>query len=169
MNNTTPHPDPQRARAGSADICEDEPHPKAEPEIWLYECTRKESSISTKGTARETTRHPPSRQAPSHPADEVKKIGIQFWHAVEFSRNGRTPTRRLSATRRGNPSSLGQPFRRGQIRRTGPKWIELSRTARHLCHSGAGLAALFRVYLTRAACRTCLPIRRPLGVPGALT
>ena len=47
----------------------------------------------------------PERQAPSHPADEVK-IGIDFWHAVEFSRNRRTPTRNLSATRRGNPSSL---------------------------------------------------------------
>ena len=47
----------------------------------------------------------PKEQAPSHPADEVK-IGIDFWHAVEFSRNRRTPTRNLSATRRGNPSSL---------------------------------------------------------------
>src|SRR5437763_2691806 len=35
------------------------------------------------------------------------KIGIDFWHAVEFSRSGRTPTSNLTATRRGNPSSLG--------------------------------------------------------------
>src|SRR4028119_2268818 len=60
------------------------------------------------------TQNPPERQDPSHPADEVK-LGIDFWHAVEFSRSGRTPTSSLSATRRGNRSSLGQLLRPGQI------------------------------------------------------
>ncbi|HEY8822569.1 MAG TPA: hypothetical protein VIM49_11605, partial [Dermatophilaceae bacterium] len=37
------------------------------------------------------------------------KLGIDFWHAVEFSRIGRTPTRRLTTTHRGNRSNLPDP------------------------------------------------------------
>jgi hypothetical protein len=50
-----------------------------------------------------TGTHPQTNQAT--PQTEVK-LGIDFWHAVEFSKNGRTPTNHLSAARRGNPSSL---------------------------------------------------------------
>ncbi len=74
--------------------------------IWLYECTRKESiHLNQRNRTREQpdTHHNDRHRA--NPADE-DKFGIDFWHAVEFSRSGRTPTRRLSATRRGNPSSL---------------------------------------------------------------
>jgi hypothetical protein len=34
------------------------------------------------------------------------KLGIDFWHAVEFSRIGRTPTQHLPVSHRGNHPNL---------------------------------------------------------------
>jgi hypothetical protein len=76
-------------------------------QIRHHEQSRKETiHLNQRNHPRDnpTTHH--TGRPPSHPADEVK-LGIDFWHAVEFSRSGRTPTNRLSAARRGNPSSLG--------------------------------------------------------------
>ena len=84
-------------------------------QIRHHEQSRKETiHLNQRNHPRDnpTTHH--TGRPPSHPADEVK-LGIDFWHAVEFSRSGRTPTNRLSAARRGNPSSLGQRAREGQI------------------------------------------------------
>src|SRR5213080_2266688 len=112
MNNTTPHPNPRRNPSQAVPTSRRTRTPERALRSWLHECTRKESSISTKGIAREDNPNThPERQTPSHPHETRIKIGIDFWHAVEFSRSGRTPTRRLSATRRGNPSSL-DPYSR---------------------------------------------------------
>src|SRR4051812_40982870 len=81
------------------------------------ESLAKSQFVSTKGITHGTTNTRPShkeRTHAGHPADEVK-LGIDLWHAVEFSRSGRTPTNRLSAAHRGNPSSLGHLVRQGQI------------------------------------------------------
>ena len=71
-------------------------------------------------------KEPPTRQnqdtnhttASTQPTPQTEvKLGINFWHAVEFSRSGRTqPTKAFSAARRGNPSSLGRRALEGQIR-----------------------------------------------------
>src|SRR4051794_12725582 len=132
MNNTTPHPNPRRNPSQAVPTSRRTRTPERALRSWLHECTRKESSISTKGIAREDNPNThPERQTPSHPHETRIKIGIDFWHAVEFSRSGRTPTRRLSATRRGNPSSLGHPFRLGQIWRSDRNWIDVPASGRH--------------------------------------
>ncbi len=136
---------------------------------WLHECTRKESiHLNQRNRTREQpdTHHNDRHRA--NPADE-DKFGIDFWHAVEFSRSGRTPTRRLSATRRGNPSSLGRRARCGQIRGSDRIGSSCPGSTRHLDPSGAGRVEWCRVYLTRAGPQTQLPTRRAPGVPGALT
>jgi hypothetical protein len=87
-------------------------------QIRHHEQSRKETiHLNQRNHPRDnpTTHH--TGRPPSHPADEVK-LGIDFWHAVEFSRSGRTPTNRLSAARRGNPSSLGQ--RAPRVKSHGP-------------------------------------------------
>ena len=62
----------------------------------------------------ETTQKPPHK-------NEIK-LGIDFWHAVEFSRIARTPTRHLPAAHRGNRSNLPDPpspVKRALIRGSG--------------------------------------------------
>jgi len=102
MTNTTPADPKARPKVPTSRRT----GPEKGPVIWLYECTRKESSISTKGIARGSRPHTHPKADTKPPPRNEDKFGIDFWHAVEFSRSGRTPTRRLSATRRGNPSSL---------------------------------------------------------------
>ena len=60
-------------------------------------------SLSTKGFSFEVSRTRPNGQAGDAPRDEV--IGIDFWHAVEFSRFGRAPS--------SDPvdQASGQPFK----------------------------------------------------------
>jgi len=43
---------------------------------------------------------------PAQPAPRDEVIGIDFWHAVEFSRFGRAPSADLSVGVGGNPSKL---------------------------------------------------------------
>ncbi len=58
--------------------------PKQGKKIW-----QKQTSLvcNTKGIP-----HRQTRQAQTHPTHRPGVIGIDFWHAVEFSRSGRTPT-----------------------------------------------------------------------------
>src|SRR5665647_1443376 len=61
------------------------------------------------------------RQPESTHKNEIK-LGIDFWHAVEFSRIARTPTRHLPAAHRGNRSNLPDPpspVKRALIRGSG--------------------------------------------------
>jgi hypothetical protein len=51
-----------------------------------------------KNSTHEATRRPPHKT-------EIK-LGIDFWHAVEFSRIGRAPTLHRQAVHRGNRSNL---------------------------------------------------------------
>src|SRR3954471_1891948 len=83
------------------------------------ESLAKSQFVSTKGITHGTTNPttPKKEHRAGHPADEVK-LGIDLWHAVEFSRSGRTPTNHIPAAHRGNPSSLGHLVRRGQISRS---------------------------------------------------
>jgi len=72
------------------------------------------ASVFTKGIrprARRTVRSAGS------PRDGV--FGIDFWHAVEFSRSGRAPKTGLSAGRRGNPSNLAAGL--GPVKSAGPR------------------------------------------------
>ena len=57
-------------------------------------------------------------EPPCHTPDGV--FGIDFWHAVEFSRSGRAPIRGLSARSRGNRSNLLRRLRDCQTRLPGP-------------------------------------------------
>jgi hypothetical protein len=50
------------------------------------------------------TRSTPATQRP--PKQTEIKLGIDFWHAVEFSRIGRTPTQHPPVSHRGNHSML---------------------------------------------------------------
>ena len=50
------------------------------------------------------TRSTPATQRP--PKQTEIKLGIDFWHAVEFSRIGRTPTQHPPASHRGNHPNL---------------------------------------------------------------
>jgi hypothetical protein len=170
MTNTTPHPDPQGPEPGSADICEEPEPPQQGPcDHGCNECTRKESSISTKGIARETDPTPTTRASTEPPRATRIKLGIDFWHTVEFSRSGRTPTRRLSATRRGNPSSLGHPFRRGQIfrpDRIGSLCPHLQPSAAPQGPGGRSVLSVPRAgRVRRSSARTS----RAPGLPSALT
>ncbi len=67
---------------------------------------------------RNATRPPPRphKRTARQPHDEVKN-GIDFWHAVEFSRIKRAPTSGLPAITWGNSPNLPGSFRRCQLRR----------------------------------------------------
>src|SRR5689334_18605888 len=83
------------------------------------------NSSQPKESPTEQPTQDPERPRAGHPADEVK-LGIDLWHAVEFSKNGRTPTDRLSAAHRGNPSSLGTrqtPVKSAQRILPGTSWL----------------------------------------------
>ena len=127
MTNTTPHP----THTGPSRQCRHLRRTKPR-KAWDHGCTNalvKSPSISTKGIARESNPTPTPKEADTKPPPRNEdKFGIDFWHAVEFSRSGRTPTRRLSATRRGNPSSL-DPHPRGVKPRPEPR-CEPARGAR---------------------------------------
>src|SRR4051795_5749779 len=82
----------------------------------LRTISRKETiHLNQRNHPRDTPDQPPQPRTqtkattirPTHPADEVK-LGIDFWHAVEFSKNRRTPTNNhhQAAARRGNVSIL---------------------------------------------------------------
>ena len=51
-----------------------------------------------------------SHRTVNRPAPHGRGFGIDFWHAVEFSRSGRTPFRGLSTRLRGNSSNLVGPL-----------------------------------------------------------
>ena len=133
-----------------------------------HECTRKESiHLNPKEPHAKATRHPPQVSAKPPPRNE-DKFGIDFWHAVEFSRSGRTPTRRLSATRRGNPSSLGHrvaPVDPAIV----PEVIATPVPGRRASPSGAGRSECAESTSARPVRRTSSPTCRPPGLPGALT
>src|SRR5262249_29173992 len=71
------------------------------------------SSVFTKGIRPEVA---PDRMVRRHPGDGV--FGIDFWHAVEFSRSGRAPTAGLPADLRGNPTNLAVGV--GPVKSIGP-------------------------------------------------
>src|SRR5690242_17431105 len=105
-------------------------------------------------TRRPTTRPLPKEEPHAgHPADEVK-LGIDLWHAVEFSKNGRTPTNRLSAAHRGNPSSLGHGVR--QVKSRDPTdSISMSGTYRSTGSSEAALPAVPTEHTPRPGPLSC--------------
>ena len=77
---------------------------------------RWEASISTKGISQTRSRRQPDGRF-RLPVDEV--FGIDFWHAVEFSRNGRTPIARLLGSFSGQPYYFSPFVPPGQIQWTG--------------------------------------------------
>ena len=121
MTNTTPHPGTRPEPAVPTSAKTNTPHNR---ERWDHGCTNalvKSPSISTKGIrTRSTTRHP---KAPSH--TPRTRINLASTFGTLLSSQGADAHQPAASrpTRRGNPSSLGRPFRRSQIRGIGLNWI----------------------------------------------